>query len=49
MDAYKSFVREVADAAARSHKKAGFLGIGGKEVSAEEQEALDQIDAALTA
>ena len=47
VDAYKGFVRGVADAVARAHKEGGFLGIGGKEVSPEEQTALDEIEAAL--
>jgi len=47
VDAYKGFVRGVADAVARAHKEGGFLGIGGKEVSPEEQAALDEIGAAL--
>ena len=46
-DAYKRFVRDVADAVARAHKEGGFLGVGGKEVSPEEQVALDEIEAAL--
>lgn len=45
--AYKGFVREVAQAVARAHKEGGFLGLGGKEVSPEEQEALDELDRVL--
>jgi hypothetical protein len=41
--AYKRFVFSVADTVARAHKEGGFLGIGGTEVSASEQAALDQI------
>jgi len=48
VDAYKGFVRAVADAVAHAHKEGGFLGVGGKEVSAEEQTALDEIEAALS-
>lgn len=47
LDAYKSFVRHVAETTARAHKEGGFLGIGGKEVSQEEQAALDEIEAVL--
>ena len=47
VDAYKEFVREVAGTVARAHKEGGFLGIGGKEVSPEEQAALDEIEATL--
>ena len=48
-EAYEQFVVSVADAAARAHKEGGFIGIGGKEVSEEEQAALDEIRAALGA
>ena len=47
VDAYRGFVRDVAGAVARAHKEGGFLGVGGKEVSAEEQAALDELEAAL--
>jgi hypothetical protein len=47
IEAYKGFVTAVADAAARAHKEGGFIGIGGKEISPEEQEALDAISAVL--
>jgi hypothetical protein len=43
VEAYKRFVLSAADAAARAHKEGGFLGIGGKEVSENEQAALDEI------
>lgn len=46
-EAYKQFVASVAEAAARAHKEGGFIGIGGKEVSPEEQAALDEIRATL--
>jgi len=49
IDAYKRFVMSVAQAAATAHKEGGFLGIGGKEVSAAEDEALDQISTTLGA
>jgi hypothetical protein len=47
VEAYKRFVVEVADAAARAHKEGGFIGIGGKEISADEQAALDEIQRIL--
>jgi hypothetical protein len=47
VDAYKRFVLEVAEAAARAHKEGGFMGVGGKQVSDEEQAALDEIAATL--
>ena len=42
---YKRFVYSVAEAVAHAHREGGFLGIGGKEVSAREQAALDEIAA----
>ena len=42
---YKRFVYSVAEAVAHAHKEGGFLGIGGKPVSAAEQAALDEIAA----
>jgi hypothetical protein len=42
---YKRFVFALADNVARAHREGGFLGIGGTEVSAHEQEALDEIAA----
>ena len=47
IDAYKTFVMTVAQAAASAHKEGGFLGIGGKQISDAENEALDEISAAL--
>lgn len=47
VQAYKDFVRSVAEAVARAHKEGGVLGVGGKEISPEEQTALDEIDGAL--
>jgi hypothetical protein len=47
VEEYKRFVMEVAEAAAKAHKEGGFIGIGGKEVSAEEQAALDEIQGLL--
>jgi hypothetical protein len=37
----------VAQAVARAHKEGGFLGIGGKEISDAENQALDEISTAL--
>jgi hypothetical protein len=48
-DSYKKFVMTVAQAVAGAHKEGGFLGIGGKEVSDEENKALDEISTALGA
>jgi hypothetical protein len=47
VDAYKTFVMTVAQTVARAHKEGGFLGIGGKEVSDAENQALDEISASL--
>ena len=47
VEAYKRFVVNVADAAAKAHKEGGFIGIGGKEVSESERAALEEIEAAL--
>ncbi len=47
VDAYKRFVLSVARAAAEAHKEGGFVGIGGKPVSDEEQAAIDEIEALL--
>jgi hypothetical protein len=40
---YKRFVYGLADGVARAHREGGVLGIGGKDVSEPEQEALDRI------
>ena len=47
VEAFEAFIRDVAQATARAHKEGGFLGIGGKEISPDEQTALDEIDAVL--
>lgn len=47
VDDYKRFVMTVAQAVAGAHKSGGFLGIGGKQVSDAEDEALDEISIAL--
>jgi hypothetical protein len=49
VEEYKRFVVEVAEAAAKAHKEGGFIGIGGKEISPEEQAALDDIQRILSA
>jgi hypothetical protein len=49
VDAYKRFVMTVAQAAASAHKEGGFLGIGGKQISDAENQALDEIANALGA
>lgn len=43
VEEYKRFVLAVAQAAAEAHKEGGFIGIGGEQVSEEEQQALDEI------
>lgn len=42
-DEYRQFVLRLADVVAHAHKEGGVLGIGGKEVSPEEQAVLDQL------
>ena len=49
VDAYRNFVMDVAEAAAKAHKEGGFIGIGGKQVSDNEQAALTEIEATLDA
>lgn len=49
INAYKTFVMTVAQAVASAHKEGGFLGIGGKQISDAENQALDEISAALGA
>jgi hypothetical protein len=49
VEAYKRFVLDVAQAAAEAHKEGGFIGIGGKQISDEEQAALDEIRSILDA
>lgn len=44
---YRDFILRVADVVAHAAKEGGVLGIGGKEVSPEEQKALDQLAASL--
>jgi hypothetical protein len=47
VDAYKRFVMTAAQAVASAHKEGGFLGIGGKEISDAENQALDGIASTL--
>ena len=47
VEAYRRFVIAVAQAAASAHREGGFLGVGGKDVSDEEQRALDDLAATL--
>jgi hypothetical protein len=47
VDDYKRFVMSVAQAAASAHKEGGFLGVGGKEISEAENQALDEISTTL--
>jgi hypothetical protein len=44
---YRAFILRVADVVANAAKEGGVLGIGGKEVSAEEQAALDELAGTL--
>jgi hypothetical protein len=44
---YRQFILRLADVVAHAHKEGGVLGIGGKEVSPEEQAALDKLASSL--
>ena len=44
---YRQFVQRLAGVVAHAHKEGGVLGIGGKEVSPEEQAALDRLASTL--
>lgn len=46
-EAYKSFVVTLAEGVANAHKEGGFMGVGGTQVSEDEQKALDEIAATL--
>jgi hypothetical protein len=46
---YRQFILRLADVVAHAHKEGGVLGIGGKEVSPEEQEAIDRLSSTLSA
>ena len=45
---YRDFILRLADVVAHAHKEGGVLGIGGKEVSEEEQATIDQLAATLS-
>jgi hypothetical protein len=47
VDSYKGFVLAVVQTVAEANREGGFLGIGGDEVSAQEQAALDEVTALL--
>jgi hypothetical protein len=47
VDAYRGFVLAVVQTVAEANREGGFAGIGGEEVSAEEQTALDELVALL--
>jgi hypothetical protein len=47
VDGYRRFVLGLAEHVAQAHKEGGFLGVGGKRVSDEEQHAIDEIVATL--
>jgi hypothetical protein len=47
VDAYKGFVLAVVHTVAEANREGGFLGVGGEEVSAREQAALDEIAALM--
>jgi hypothetical protein len=49
LDDYKGFVMMVARTVAAAHKEGGFLGVGGKQISDAENQALEEIAAALSA
>lgn len=44
---YRAFIYRVADVVAHAHKEGGVLGIGGKEVSEDEQAVLDELQREL--
>jgi hypothetical protein len=46
-DEYRQFVLRLADVVAHAHREGGVLGIGGKDVSPEEQAALDKLESTL--
>jgi hypothetical protein len=47
VDDYKRFVMTVAQAVASAHKEGGFLGMGGKQITEAENQALDEISTAM--
>ena len=44
---YRQFILRLADVVAHAHNEGGVLGIGGKEVSEEEQAALDRLSSTV--
>jgi hypothetical protein len=46
---YRSFILRVADVVAHAAKEGGVLGVGGKQVSEQEQAALDELGRELAA
>jgi len=46
---YRQFILRLADVVVHAHKEGGVLGIGGREVSPEEQAALDRLSSTLGA
>ena len=44
---YRAFILRLADVVAHANREGGVLGIGGKEVSPEEQAALDELSTKL--
>lgn len=49
LDSYRGFIMGIAERVAHRHKTGGFLGFGGREVSANEQLALDEVREAIGA
>lgn len=47
LDAYRRFAMTVGEAVASAHREGGFLGVGAKDVSDAEQQALDEVSTAL--
>jgi len=47
LEAYRSFVLDVAETVAKAHKEGGFLGMGGTQISDAERTALQEIAGAL--
>lgn len=47
LEDYRQFVVTLAEVVANAHKEGGFMGVGGKQVSEDEQAALDEIAATL--
>jgi hypothetical protein len=45
---YRRFILRLADVVAHAHKEGGVLGIGGKEVTEQEQAALDELRRQVT-